>query len=905
MKKTILITIITALLMVMTSPANAKSFPDTEGAACEAAVKLLSDLKILEGKSDEAFEPDSKLTRAEMAAIIIRLYGMEGVSGGSDIFEDVPPSHWAYASISAAYSLDIIKGVSETAFAPDDNVTYAQAVKMLICTLGYKVYAESRGGYPAGYLSMASQLGILKGVKQDGGAEITRGEMAMLAANAADTDILVRKDYGGTHTYVEKEGATLLSEYLDIYKYEGQITGNWHTTVSGGRTLKKGQILLGSSLVFEAGGTNAEELVGRRVTIYAKSGDGEVNSTVLSVAEASGTKVIKLDSEDILPKSTPARIYYEANGVEKYASIAVGADIVYNGRPADRLVTPAEGSITLISENSASFGTVIIEEYINLVVKSANADENMLYFKNAPEGYGELAIDTNDTAVRVSFTNSDGSPATVGSCREWNIISVARSADLKAMKVIRTANSVTGKITEYGDGAATINGTEYKVAKSLSGNPRLEQPKMGLEGAFYLDFRGRIAAVDEGAVSSCRYGYLASAAMSKGLDASPELKIFTSDGEMKVTGTADRITVVNGTGAPKVIPKGDLLNPEYGLTDAGGNIISQLIKYETNGEGRLTRIETAAVAADEGLTRDTRTKYFTLDEDISANTIFLGGKLRTFLSRYLVGSDCLIFNVPEAYSDRDDDYSMIAPDTIEHATYFLKLKFYDINDDNSITAIVTNQTISERVGNDALAAIVTDVADGINEDGEMITTIKVMNYKGQELTLHGDDTTKVLLGTEAAIVDPESETELNGDGTVKSHIGLNALDKGDIIQYEENNKKLTAVAVRLRARARKNKEIIMDGGKPKNPSKNHNYTSVIMMYSEVSGVSEKGMRLEVPSPSGTEMWERMEPFTGARVVLFDTEKETVRAISSDFVHEGDYVYVFRTTNNPRFIVVYR
>ena len=69
--------------------------------------------------------------------------------GGKDImkpyqFLDADKTHWAYEYINDLYQQDIIKGVSETSFAPQKNTSRAQFAVMLSRTLGLSTTSESK-----------------------------------------------------------------------------------------------------------------------------------------------------------------------------------------------------------------------------------------------------------------------------------------------------------------------------------------------------------------------------------------------------------------------------------------------------------------------------------------------------------------------------------------------------------------------------------------------------------------------------------------------------------------------------------------------------------------------------------------------------------------------------------------
>lgn len=55
-------------------------------------------------------------------------------------FTDVPQDSWYYEDVDNAVRLGIINGKTETTFAPDDNLTYAEAIKLAACM--YQLYKD-------------------------------------------------------------------------------------------------------------------------------------------------------------------------------------------------------------------------------------------------------------------------------------------------------------------------------------------------------------------------------------------------------------------------------------------------------------------------------------------------------------------------------------------------------------------------------------------------------------------------------------------------------------------------------------------------------------------------------------------------------------------------------------------
>ena len=81
-------------------------------------------------------------------------------------FTDVTQDSWYYEDVDNAVRLGIINGKSETTFAPDDNLTYAEAIKLAACM--YQLYKDGSvylvsGGNPwyETYVNYAKDHGII------------------------------------------------------------------------------------------------------------------------------------------------------------------------------------------------------------------------------------------------------------------------------------------------------------------------------------------------------------------------------------------------------------------------------------------------------------------------------------------------------------------------------------------------------------------------------------------------------------------------------------------------------------------------------------------------------------------------------------------------------------------------
>ena len=113
--------------MSITSPG--KTFADIVGHKDKTAIEALASRGIINGKTENSFEPESTMTRAEFATIIARGLGLPQKS--NVIFKDVTTNDWFYNYVGTAYSYGIIKGVSESEFNPNGTITREEAAVMV------------------------------------------------------------------------------------------------------------------------------------------------------------------------------------------------------------------------------------------------------------------------------------------------------------------------------------------------------------------------------------------------------------------------------------------------------------------------------------------------------------------------------------------------------------------------------------------------------------------------------------------------------------------------------------------------------------------------------------------------------------------------------------------------------
>ncbi|WNR45850.1 alpha-amylase family glycosyl hydrolase [Paenibacillus roseipurpureus] len=96
-----------------------------------SVIKELSAKHILEGMTDSLFAPENQVTRGQFAALLVRALGKEGV-GEAQPFNDIEAGAWYESYVAAAYQLGIITGRDEHHFAPDEPITREEMAAMIV-----------------------------------------------------------------------------------------------------------------------------------------------------------------------------------------------------------------------------------------------------------------------------------------------------------------------------------------------------------------------------------------------------------------------------------------------------------------------------------------------------------------------------------------------------------------------------------------------------------------------------------------------------------------------------------------------------------------------------------------------------------------------------------------------------
>jgi hypothetical protein len=191
--KKVLLMIIIFILLASFANIYAADFTDIKrDYYLEEALGVLAGYEVIQGYPDKTFRPDRIVTRAEMAKIITVAAGFNEFSKNmTTVYEDMR-GHWAESYVELANVLGIVKGISPSAYGPDNLIKFEEAYTMILRLLGYT--DESLAGtWPSNYYQKALELNLFENVNIP--AEFaSRRDITIMLYNALGKNLVTVKD---------------------------------------------------------------------------------------------------------------------------------------------------------------------------------------------------------------------------------------------------------------------------------------------------------------------------------------------------------------------------------------------------------------------------------------------------------------------------------------------------------------------------------------------------------------------------------------------------------------------------------------------------------------------------------------------------------------------------------------
>lgn len=784
-----LLSFVLAATMTLGSFGYAIATPaDVEGTQYADAVNRLSALEILNGYEDGTFKPERTITRAEFAKIMTTTLGVGDAAKyaqGQTKFNDVPTDHWASGYINLAADLGIINGYGDGNFGPSDEVTYAQSITMIVRGLGYEPKASALGGYPGGYIAIASEKDITDDVTVVNNQSAIRGDVAIMVDNSLDVPMMEQISFGNNPEWKENPDKTILKDKHNIEEFTGTIlaTDKVDSSLESNEIKFEGEKSNGDAindtleLLTEV---NVDSLIGVEVSLWANK-DNEV---FLLEKETKDDKIVLATITDVEDTQLTAGgdDYDLSDDVKVYLNFDDKADIQDLKDADDGLygyvVLDAKDDVVAINafEGSTIEDGVVTkidgEELVYVDTETANGDED-LDLADYDDGVVFLDENLNEISKDAVKVNSN-----------------INAFENDKLYIIVSNKVVEGDLEKVKADQVTIGGTKYDTAEnmifstdnndefsSFSGISDLDDIN-GEAVMAILDLDGDVIMIsgDVTTSSSTTYGIVTYGEQGS----SSKATIFNKDGsetEYKFESRSEGSVLkdLNYFGKDANLTFAIM---EYSL-NSDGEIASDknsIVEVDMN-DNSITKTGSAIDAVSATVTKGAGDDYITVNKGevdeakyyISNDTVFMsavdGGGLDPEVLSYESILDSAITANGEAVviGDAGRDADMIV---------FINSDFEGVNDD-SYYAIVTEE--AAKAGGDYL--ITVDIAG----DGEKEVVVKEADAE----TLKVGDIIEFKYDNKGtvALITNEVKTADNTNSTVK-------IDNG----YLEVNGEFTKVA---------------------------------------------------------------------------------------------------------------
>ena len=765
MKKRLLACILAAALMIGAAPAV---FAETVNENCSGSMLLMKDLGVIYGYEDGTLRPDSNITRMEFVTMVLRLLGYhspEKLLDEESVFSDVTEELWGAANINLSYRLGIIDGHGDGKFGPEENVTVNQAIKVLVCILGYKPMAEEIG-YPTGYLTYAAQLEVSDGISS-GETPATRGMVADMMANSLEAEIIETMYKADNTVDYTKSGKTLL-DAMGIEKRSGFVYAVPGIAIDSNVDLEENQALVDST-VYDAVCGNVSDYIASEVMIWVNSDSSLRRPQILHIEKTDSRNDITAAARNISAKTAlGAFVYYDDSGKEKSVNLQSGVPVIYNGKllttseiSADKL-KPEIGYVTVKNTGSAGLQAVLVWDFKNYVVQSVS-DENVIY-----DVFGEkLDLDDDGLSVEVWL---DGAPAELSALKPDDILSAAASLDNRYYRIYASRNTISGTVTRTDDGSqpayyvsSDSGQSKLYLAKNYQkyleeNSTKISQLYPGDSAVFCLDYFGELAYTKEADKNNeIQYGYIADAKADDAAfgDKKLNLRILNENNRIEdyVITESDSLrcgTADGGIYETRTHAFDSLFNEIIG----SGSVKRQTIKYKKDNDGQLREIYLSESGQNTDMWGDC--------VDTTYSYAYYNG---TIDGRYLVDANTIGFYIPSAGDDPTLFKSGRAVSMMSSAAYDVQL--YDIVD-NHVGAVVIKTHIPTNYGYQYML----DMANG-----------PVMLIESMESSLDGDETVSRVTGWQ----DGERVTVTVANVLEENSDSRKLLREGMLIQYLTNS----------------------------------------------------------------------------------------------------------------------
>ena len=131
MKKTLGLLLVTLMCLLSFSTVFAAAeYTDVNGHWAESSIERWTEEDVVNGYEDNTFKPENNVTRAEFVAMIVRML-QPTETADLAAYNDVDADAWYYDAMAKAVAMELVEGYSNNTLKPTANITRQEAMVIL------------------------------------------------------------------------------------------------------------------------------------------------------------------------------------------------------------------------------------------------------------------------------------------------------------------------------------------------------------------------------------------------------------------------------------------------------------------------------------------------------------------------------------------------------------------------------------------------------------------------------------------------------------------------------------------------------------------------------------------------------------------------------------------------------
>ena len=491
-------------------------------------------------------------------------FDQELFDGTNTPFTDVQ-GHWGANYIAYCYSVGVIAGTSATTFSPDSTLTAAQAAAILLMALGYNQNNEfaANGQFSLNVTRWAQQAGLYDGLSVSANAGISRENTAKLIFNA-----LVNTTPVGYSSLAQAYYTVGTSAVSGVVYTGNQLNPDVTQTTVAGHANYYDQTLGYTNFTLVQDSAVAADDFGRPANTWKHGSAATViGSYAINPIGTYAGKATRGDLFSLLGRTTVNSLVQDAASTGVLGASDTNAVVVYVDGAPNTVTTAAKGNL-FASGSSASIslnGTTDLTGNGSVTEVYRDRDGNVTisvintYLVQATAAYntarGTLTVQpiSDGLALASNTLNADDFALTGYEEDDYILVTATLDSGRYTIQSVQPAATVTGEVTGYTEGRnVTVGGTTYNYAFKANADSKNTTYSVGDDAVVVLDASNNVIYVDDATVDAGNYVYISKVATSTGLDNDWVAAAYFTDGSYQaipVRSVNDATSGLNATPA--------------------------------------------------------------------------------------------------------------------------------------------------------------------------------------------------------------------------------------------------------------------------------------------------------------------------------------------------------------------